>query len=258
MRYPGGKNGSGTYQTIINEIPPHRIYIEPFAGSAAIFRHKRRSCTSILIDADAAATSKLTIPAGTNQHSDAFRNAAPIPVMVDSPLVRNAVRGDVPGAIVITGDAISFLKTYGPELGHGTFIYLDPPYPIESRSTRARIYQNELTDTDHAVLLDLITRCSAMIMISSYENPLYSHVLAPWRHSTFQAMNRAGKMATEHLWMNYPAPRALHDYRYLGSSYRQRERIKRKLDRWQRRIRRLGPLEQQAIIQRLTSAVSDE
>lgn len=31
MRYPGGKGGAGVFQTIINQFPPHRVYIEPFA-----------------------------------------------------------------------------------------------------------------------------------------------------------------------------------------------------------------------------------
>jgi DNA adenine methylase len=33
MRYVGGKNHAGTYQRIINLIPPHRVYIEACAGS---------------------------------------------------------------------------------------------------------------------------------------------------------------------------------------------------------------------------------
>jgi len=36
MIYPGGKNLAGTYQRIINQIPPHSFYCEPFCGSAAI------------------------------------------------------------------------------------------------------------------------------------------------------------------------------------------------------------------------------
>jgi hypothetical protein len=32
MTYPGGKGGAGVYQMIINQIPPHRVYIEPFLG----------------------------------------------------------------------------------------------------------------------------------------------------------------------------------------------------------------------------------
>jgi hypothetical protein len=31
---------------------------------------------------------------------------------------------------------------------------------------------------------------------------------------------------------NFPEPVALHDYRYLGEDFRQRERIKRKKQRW--------------------------
>ena len=38
--YFGGKGASGTYQTIINEIPPHDNYIEPFLGAGNILRRK--------------------------------------------------------------------------------------------------------------------------------------------------------------------------------------------------------------------------
>lgn len=36
--YFGGKNSNGTYQSIINEIPPHNNLIIPFAGNCAITR----------------------------------------------------------------------------------------------------------------------------------------------------------------------------------------------------------------------------
>jgi hypothetical protein len=38
-------------------------------------------------------------------------------------------------------------------------------------------------------------------------------------------MTRGVPLATEWLWCNFPPPVALHDYRHLGASYR--ERIKR-------------------------------
>jgi hypothetical protein len=37
MSYPGGKSGSGVYQTLINLMPPHDIYIEPFLGMGGVF-----------------------------------------------------------------------------------------------------------------------------------------------------------------------------------------------------------------------------
>ena len=52
MRYPGGKNGAGVFQTLINLIPPHDLYIEAFVGSGAVFRNKRCAPASIVIDAD--------------------------------------------------------------------------------------------------------------------------------------------------------------------------------------------------------------
>jgi hypothetical protein len=41
MTYPGGKNGTGTFQKIINQMPPHDVYIEAFLGSGAVMRLKR-------------------------------------------------------------------------------------------------------------------------------------------------------------------------------------------------------------------------
>jgi DNA adenine methylase len=47
--YPGGKAGSGVYQRLINEIPPHDTYIAAFAGRDAIARWMRPSEKVILI-----------------------------------------------------------------------------------------------------------------------------------------------------------------------------------------------------------------
>ncbi len=59
ITYPGGKAGSGVYQKIINQIPPHNVYIEPFLGGGAILRFKRPAPTaSIGIDADETALTR--------------------------------------------------------------------------------------------------------------------------------------------------------------------------------------------------------
>jgi hypothetical protein len=50
VTYPGGKNGAGVYQRIINLMPPHRVYIEPFLGGAAIMRLKRPAALNFGID----------------------------------------------------------------------------------------------------------------------------------------------------------------------------------------------------------------
>ena len=48
--------------------------------------------------------------------------------------------------------------------------------------------------------------------------------------------------------MNYPEPLELHDYRYLGSNFRQRERLKRIRVRWLARLDRMDALERYALL----------
>ena len=48
--------------------------------------------------------------------------------------------------------------------------------------------------------------------------------------------------------MNFPPPLELHDYRYLGRNFRERERIKRKKLRWLNRLHRMDSLERHAIM----------
>ena len=43
MPYPGGKGGAGVYQTIINGMPRHEVYVEPFLGGGAVMAAKRMS-----------------------------------------------------------------------------------------------------------------------------------------------------------------------------------------------------------------------
>ena len=67
MKYPGGKNAGGSFQRIINRIPPHETYIEPFGGSAAVLRYKRPARRRIVLDLDpdALAAIREAVPPGT-------------------------------------------------------------------------------------------------------------------------------------------------------------------------------------------------
>lgn len=224
LSYFGGKAGSGTYQTIINQIPPHELYVEGFAGMAAIFRKKRPARQSLLIEIDPSTINRLV---GAGVHS----------------------------GLIYSGSALDVLKQFKGELDtRQTFIYLDPPYPRSSRKSDSK-YNFELTHDEHSALLKLIKSYQhARIAISTYPNNMYSHRLEDWRVIEFESQTRRGK-STEVLFMNYPEPDELHDYRYLGEDYRERERITRKLNRWQAKFSELAPLEQKAMIQRLTTTM---
>jgi len=50
--YFGGKGGSGTYQNIINLIPPHDVFVVPFLGHCAIIRNKKFAALTYASDID--------------------------------------------------------------------------------------------------------------------------------------------------------------------------------------------------------------
>jgi len=220
-RYPGGKEGSGTFQRIINQIPPHDVYIEPFLGGGAIMRHKRPARSSIAVEID---------PDVVEQF--------------DSLLV--------PGCTVIHGDAISFLESYvwqGNE-----FVYVDPPYLRETCLSSCR-YKLDLSNEDHARLLNLLTKVPCAVMISGYFSDVYARMLSTWRTDRFQVVTRGGTLATEWLWMNYAAPQDLHDYAGLGNDFTDRQRIKRKIQRWENKLSNLPMLERKALLVALSNLV---
>jgi hypothetical protein len=49
----GSKANEGTWKTIINQMPPHRTYIEPFLGWGAMMLNKAPAAHSICIDREA-------------------------------------------------------------------------------------------------------------------------------------------------------------------------------------------------------------
>ena len=91
-----------------------------------------------------------------------------------------------------------------------------------------------------------------MVMISGYKSQLYMDSLKGWNTHSFQSTTHNGT-ATEWIWMNYPPPEELHDYRYLGDNFRERERIKKKTKRWISRLKQMPVLERQALLSTIYS-----
>lgn len=208
MSYKGSKGQAGTWQRIIGQMPPHNVYVEPFAGSALIFRRKRPARINVLIDASRSVSASLG--------------------------------AGIPQAIVLHADALAWLAApalvdgMGLTLGPDALVYCDPPYLLETRQGRL-YYEHELSDGQHAQLLALLQGLKCKVLLSGYPSALYNDTLKGWRCISYQARHHR-KTATECLWANFPEPDELHDWRFAGRSYRERLSLNRLAARWQRRL----------------------
>lgn len=264
MTYPGGKNGACVYQQIINCMPPHNVYIEPFLGGGAVMRLKRLAAVNIGLDLDAGAVRQMRRwrPRGILSSGMPLADPASPNLILGDRLSLPLARADVHHRrkrrhssaarnseatrfLFERGDGIEFLRSYS--FAGGELVYCDPPYLHETRGRRD-LYSHEMTDAQHLELLDVIQQLRCHVIISGYWSRLYSSVLKGWDTVVFQTTNRAGRRTTEYLWMNFLPPCELHDYRYLGSDFRERERVKRKKARWVARLERMPSLERMALL----------
>jgi hypothetical protein len=221
--YPGSKAGSGTYQFLINHMPPHSVYVEPFLGMGAIMRKKRPApAGNIGIDVDIDVV-----------HTFQLRYAR---------FLRS-----LPNSQVICGNALEWLASH--HLPDDALVFLDPPYLMDTRSWQTHLYRCELASVpEHEALLRICVGLRCQVMITGYANDLYAQILADWPSYTYTNMTRGGPKV-ETLWCNFSLPGSLHDYRYAGANFRQREQIKRKKMRWIKRIQGMDSIERGALLE---------
>src|SRR5690606_2449974 len=199
MRYPGGKGK--VYQHIINLMPPHRVYIEAYLGGGAIMRHKKPAEHNLGID-------------------------------IDPQVIARWQQESEDTCELLATDAVTFLQEFS--YTGGELIYCDPPYYPDTRR-RKQVYAYDYAVEDHFRLLSVLNTLPCLVMISGYDNATYNRMLAGWNKKTFLAKTHTD-MREECLWFNFEPPNRLHDARYLGQSFRERQTIKRRQERLQERV----------------------
>lgn len=240
MSYPGGKGASGTVQQIINCIPPVKTIASVFGGNCALLRTIRPAEISFFIDADHSAV----------QNFSAWRDAAG--------------RKEI---MCICGDALAWLEELRDQRlddGNGMFVYCDPPYlpstlsrPDHSLRNGQR-YAHKFGVECHEKLLSLITKLKCYVMISGYRSAMYDRTLQEptWWRKDFPAMTHGG-VRTESIWMNYNPTMltSLHDYRFLGNTFREREVWKKRRQTIERKFSKLSALEKRAMLEHLGKSI---
>jgi DNA adenine methylase len=252
--YPGGKGV--VFRNIINEMPPHKTYVEAFVGGGAVALNKRPAERNILIDLDAeviaAWLGHLVRNGGAAAPPDSTMGAA------------IATCGDTSGYLVIAADATRW-ELYRADalrllpllrLGKDALVYADPPYLFDVRLSDRYMYRHELgLPEQHTALIGNLDQLNCKVMISGYWSGLYAGLLTDgWRSYSFKSRDRGGNIREEYVWCNFPEPARLHDYSFLGDNFRERERIKRKAARWANRFQNLPTLERRAILEQLDAA----
>lgn len=212
MGYFGSKQASGAYQAIIAAMPPHDVYIESHLGGGAVMRFKPPAVRSIGIDCDR--------------------------IALDSFECRYRVE-------LLCEDAQAFIDGFDYAGSGRVLIYADPPYLHETRTSSKR-YRFEYSVEDHVRLLECLKRVPASVILSGYPSGLYDELLPGWRTYEFQVMTRGG-VRTEKLWMNYE-PHSAYWAAFAGKDFTDRQRIKRKAERWASNFRDLPPGERTAIL----------
>ena len=86
-------------------------------------------------------------------------------------------------------------------------LYVDPPYLGSTRSGTNYLVDMP-AEADHLELCAALRACTATVLLSGYDSPLYAEELAGWDRTTFRATTEgiggARAVRTEVLWSNRP------------------------------------------------------
>lgn len=222
MSYPGGKGNC--FRHVINLMPFHKTYIETHLGGGSVFLNKRAADINILIDLDPDVIKR-------------FKTSHPF---IEDGHYR-----------LICGGALWYLTKNS--FSTDTLIYCDPPYLSSTRKS-GRLYKFEYDRSAHRKLLLKLVSLSCMVMISGYPNVLYNEILDSWTRHYFQTSDRSGTLRNECIWYNFPKPDFLHDYSFAGSSFRDREIIRRQSFRWCRRLNSMDSTRRNSLLFSIVSA----
>lgn len=94
----------------------------------------------------------------------------------------------------------------------GTLFYVDPPYPMSTRSVSAkrnRCYVVEMSDADHEALASALHQVKGYVVLSSYPSAMYQALYKGWKKVTCKTFADGARERKEVLWLNPAASEAI-------------------------------------------------
>lgn len=217
LRYFGGKWMLAPW--IIENMPPHQVYVEPFAGGASVLIRKPRSATEIYNDLDGEIVGIFRViqllkrtPYSRAEYLLAFEPSRDPVIRAQRAIIR-AYMSIHHIALFDMSKSSGFASARGHESwtryprclsavckrlqgvvieqrdafrvidlndSLETLFFVDPPYLPSTRCSGDARYRNELSDTDHVRLLERLNAIQGRAMISGYPSKLYDEMLDGW------------------------------------------------------------------------------
>ena len=109
------------------------------------------------------------------------------------------------GVLVENRPAIDVIRQHD---GPNTLYFVDPPYVHATRQMqrgKTGYYRHEMEDDDHIELIECLQGLLGMVVLSGYDNPIYSDRLANWdRHQKNVRISagRGGGSRVDSVWLN--------------------------------------------------------
>ncbi len=219
MPYIGNKNIDGVKQKITSLIPKHSVYIEGFAGAAGIARNIFTSAEKIIL-----------IEKSKNQC--------------------NILKKEFPAAEVINDCMIQWMKNFKYIINPNAVIFLDPPYLFETRYNNIIYYDNELQYSDHVQLLMTLLQLPCYVIIIHPVHSLYDKMLFSWNYKDV-SIRYHNKTSKERIYYNFSNDIDRNDYTGQGKNNIDRQRIKRKVDRFISKIKNLPEIERKVLLNKM-------
>jgi DNA adenine methylase len=115
------------------------------------------------------------------------------------------------GVLIENRPAVEVMRAHDAP---STLHFVDPPYMHETRVMHGsrRNYKHELSDFDHAELLDSVLELKGFVILSGYRSDLYCQKLTGWQERSTSARISAGRgtaIREEVVWINPACATAL-------------------------------------------------
>ncbi|MGW1246960.1 DNA adenine methylase [Streptomyces sp. NPDC002535] len=101
--------------------------------------------------------------------------------------------------------ALDVIAKYGRHAE--VLLYVDPPYLGTTREATTRYRHEMKTEAEHRDLAAALTNCTATVVLSGYDSPLYADLYDGWHRYEQQTMTgnaKGGKDRTEVVWASRP------------------------------------------------------